>query len=160
MGCIYYKVLKLKARAKKYFLNAVSMALSVNKNFGEEAWYDNVTTYLQEIRNEEIIQEDKDLALYRAKFMELCKVELSEIELQRKKSHKSFVKFILDKFKVAGQTLDLKEEDLSSGNMKKALLKVIRVYHPDKQKKHDKKWCFLAEEISKHLTNIYELYKA
>lgn len=50
--------------------------------------------------------------------------------------------------------------DLSQ-NLKKALLKAILHYHPDKQdrKIHGEKWAVLCEEIVKLLTPRYELYK-
>jgi len=57
--------------------------------------------------------------------------------------------------------LDNKDLD-EHANVKKALLRAIHHYHPDKQDKEGedcKKWAVLCEEITKLLNGRYETHK-
>jgi len=55
----------------------------------------------------------------------------------------------------------LDDEELDDQKLKKALLKSILHYHPDKQDTdtHGRKWAVLCEEITKLLNGRYEMCK-
>jgi len=160
IGFGYYKVLKLTKKAKDYFEASIRLALSLGRNLSGKEWYEQINGYLREIREEEMKKENSDLSKRREKLVEVHQKEIEELEKARKdKTHQDFIKFILQKYPPKGQTFELLESSLETSKMKKTLLNVIRVYHPDKQPQNDEKWCFIAEEISKLLTSIYEVYK-
>lgn len=48
---------------------------------------------------------------------------------------------------------------MRSGEAKKAIIRAISHYHPDKNVQQDKKWQVLVEEITKHLNSHYEATK-
>ncbi len=50
---------------------------------------------------------------------------------------------------------------MDNKGLKKVYQKAVLHYHPDKQdkEKYGRKWQVLCDEITKHLTRIYEAYK-
>lgn len=51
------------------------------------------------------------------------------------------------------------EKSLDHENIKKAVMKAIIQYHPDKQREYDMEWRILTEEITKYLNVRYERLK-
>jgi hypothetical protein len=159
IGYVYHKVLRIEHKAKNYLQTSAKLALSLGRNMAGVRWFQDTTTYLNEIRNAEVKKEDEDYEKKRERFLKMYETELEELERVRKKSHQEFIKFILEKHMPRGQNFTLKDADLEVKNMKKTLLKVLKLYHPDKCVNENEGWCFLAGEITKHLTNIYGIYK-
>ena len=160
IGCVYYDVLKMPKKSKNYLQVSITMALSLGRNMNDIPWYDQANNFLRNIQEEEMKKDDADYAKKRQLFREMREKELEEIKKTREeKSAQVFLKFILEKYPSKIQTIVLTEQMLETSNMKRTLLNVIRLYHPDKQPQTDRIWCFMAEEISKYLNSIYEAYK-
>jgi len=159
VGYTYYKILKLSNKAKEAFETSIRLALSLARNLSGEEWFEQVSGYLQEMREDETKRENAEMMKKREKFLEMCQSEIEEMDKMKGKSHQEFVKFLLQKYPPKNKNFELRESALEVAQMKQTLLKIIRLYHPDKQPKDDEKWCFLSEEISKILTSIYEIYK-
>ena len=139
---------------------SINLALSSGRSMINVHWYNQANNNLRAIQEEEARKEDMNREKENEVFREMCKEELAEIRKTREKeTAQKFLKFILEKYSSKSGKLVLTEQMLQTGNMKKTLLKVIRLYHPDKQPQNDLKWCFMAEEISKYLNSIYESFK-
>jgi hypothetical protein len=136
LGKIYYKVLKRLEKAKFHYSNCVRLANIIyrpDKPITEEAWYQRVIKCLGEVRAALLKKEAEEEEAANKKYMDEIKDEMDIIHNERKKSKKDLFLHLMEKHLPEGaEKVDLSEEHLTENKMKKTVLKMIRIFHPDK----------------------------
>ncbi|XP_061186920.1 uncharacterized protein LOC133195052 [Saccostrea echinata] len=160
IGRVYAKVLKFKPQAKEYFRRALQLAAAMKPRvFVHCDWYNECVETMKKYQEETISHEQEVKDKERQKVKEEMKDELLEMEKKNSgMTNVQFLRYIYEKYPT-GNTM--KEEE-NSASMKKALLKAILHYHPDKVNTEEKglKWKILTEEITKYLNARYEPLKS
>ena len=123
---------------------------------------------LQRYQSETVTNDEAIRQLEREKYIKELEAELVDLKEANCGSGFPGVKCLLQHIyktyppKNPEHKLDeLGDEELEGQKLKKALLKSILHYHPDKQdtNTHGRKWAVLCEEITKLLNGRYEMYK-
>ena len=162
---IMYRIFKNKKqnnKIKSYVLTAVNLGISLApKNVGKEKWYIDATNILQEIRNEEAREEERNDDQYREELKKRKEEIFKELYAKKEESNLVFVKFILEKYPYKGYKNNGNiEEEFSKDN--KNFLKTLTVkYHPDRYPKNteeEKEMYTIIYEISTILNQMYSIY--
>jgi hypothetical protein len=161
--CIEYLKIKKKIdKIKGCVSQSVNLGLSLSpKNVGNEKWYIEATNILQEIRDEELKEEEKNNDLLRTEMMKKEESIFLELNEKKKESNIAFIKFILEKYPYKGYKNNGNiEEEFSKDN--KNFLKTLTVkYHPDRYPKNteeEKEMYTIIYEISTILNQMYSIY--
>ena len=163
---IMYRIFKNKKKIDKikgYVSQSVNLGLSLSpKNVGNEKWYIEATNILQEIRDEELKEEEKNNDLLRTEMMKKEESIFLELNEKKKESNIAFIKFILEKYPYKGYKNDGKniEEEFSKDN-KNFIKTLVAKYHPDRYPKNteeEKKHYVIIHEISVILNGMYSIY--
>jgi hypothetical protein len=163
---IMYRIFKNKKqnnKIKSYVLTAVNLGISLApKNVGKEKWYIDATNILQEIRNEEAREEERNDDQYREELKKRKEEIFKELYAKKEESNLVFVKFILEKYPYKGYKNDGKniEEEFSKDN-KNFIKTLVAKYHPDRYPKNteeEKKHYVIIHEISVILNGMYSIY--
>ena len=129
-------------------------------------WFKECNRILERYQQEVIREEQEQWSEKRKEFLEELAEELSLIEEKKDEGDAALLKHIYenhppknDKFKL-GPLPDAGDDDYSI-TLKQLLRKACIHYHPDKVdvKKHGMQWKVLCEEINKHITSRYEVFK-
>jgi len=120
---------------------------------------------LQRYQSETVTNDEAIRQKEREKYIKELEAELKDLKEANGGSGNSGVQCLLRHIYKTYPPKDpehkLDDKDLDEQKTKKALLKAILHYHPDKQdtNKHGRKWAVLCEEITKLLNGRYEMCK-
>jgi len=170
IGLIYLKVLDNKPQARDYLTEAMDtakvMMLERNINLYDFSWYSEVADGYNQLQGEKIRREDEEWMKEKAPLLEdpFVKLALKSLEDHSEDTDEEFAKFLFgflppkhrDDCESVKASLDKGFEE----NKKKMLQKMVTFWHPDRVKKQDDlKHYIICEEVTKHLTNRYNLLK-
>lgn len=162
LGYVYERVLRMKSKSREYYTRSLQLAMSLQpRNFYAESWYQTCTEALQRYQKDSVVDEIAKKEEARSQHMKDLAKELADLNQANIGSGVAdFMRYVYKTHPPKGSTHNLDEVELKK-NTKKALLKAIQHYHPDKQdrKEYGEKWAVLCEEICKLLTPRYECYK-
>lgn len=172
LGYILCKVFKLYEKSRVLLKMAIDLGMSLYpKNVGTEIWYIKASNCLSDIRLK--MQNAEEEAKLKQKEGYLKQLNETIIEIEKKRfsassidnfksleSLKTFLKYLLEKHKpeTIPENYNI-DEELNIDSNKKLLLKLIKLYHPDKNYAQDMKMNILMEEITKILNDIYSNFK-
>ncbi|PRP81508.1 hypothetical protein PROFUN_10870 [Planoprotostelium fungivorum] len=149
-------------RAKAYYRRCIHLCLSMSpKMMDSHAWYQecieaNIVFQQEEDRlAEEVRLRDTEV------LREELKAELSELDGKRNKSVQKIFEWLLERH--PPRNVDVVEKlaaVAAPGEVKKYLLKMIRLYHPDKNEGEDAKWRYLCGQITSLLNEKFANYKS
>jgi len=173
IGRIYEKVIKLKGRAKEYYMQTMTLSEACKpRTFYNRLWYTRTRDSLNEFQQEAVRRDDEAKQKERQKYLDQLKDEIKLLD-ENKELLGDLIDTVLanfppkneKKFKDADKK-ELKEiierdDYAENGRKKKLLLKFLSDYHPDRNlaDTYGKKWEVLSEEITKRVTNFYERLK-
>jgi len=169
IGIIYLKVLDNKPQARDYLTEAMDtakvMMLQRNINMYDLSWYAEVAEGYKRLQGEKVRREDEEWMKERSPLLEdpHVKIALKSLEDHSDDLDEEFAKFLFDFLppKHRGDCESLKKS-LETGfveNRKKMLQKMVTFWHPDRvRKEDDKKHYIICEEVTKRLTNRYNLF--
>ncbi|KAK3092544.1 hypothetical protein FSP39_004187 [Pinctada imbricata] len=167
LGRVYDKVLKLKVQAKQYYRQAISLAESMHpRTFNNCDWYQESAAVLKRYQEETVLHEQEQQEKETQKYKEELKEEFKELNDKHDKTNNiAFLKFVYTRFPPKNPQNKLPAEMdgvLDHKAVKKLLQTAVVHYHPDRADpdKNGMKWKVLSEQITKYLTNRYEVMKA
>lgn len=161
IGQIYYSVFKNPVKAEPLLYQAVFLGLSVYpKVVTNQDWYLKAEEMLFEIRKKKEEEEEKlkkiDIDKVKSENPDIFKT-LNEKALN---SNQSFMEFIVEKHPPIENFEFKVDEMIKEKGIRKALIKLIPFYHPDKiSSTHSHLNIVIFGEIAKILGNIYNSYK-
>ena len=166
LATIMHRVYKNKKKMKKikeYVLQAVNLGMSLApKNVGNEKWFINASNILQEIRNEEAKEEEKNDAKFRKEFKEKKEEIFKELYNKKDESNLTFIKFILEKYPFKGYKPKKNIDEEYTKDNKNFIRTLTVKYHPDRYPKNtqeEKEHYVIIQEISIILNNMYSIYE-
>ncbi|KAL4445054.1 hypothetical protein ABPG74_018782 [Tetrahymena malaccensis] len=139
---------------REYMHSAVTLGLTVNQ-YCYEDWFVKSKDTLKILQKEEI---EREQAL-RDKWRQENKEQYDQIVEQKSKGVTSFIKWILVTHKSPNQDDAFVITESDYQNMKKTLLRVIRLYHSDKIINQTEHFKNIAREIMFILNGFFETYK-
>lgn len=163
LGVIFYFIFKNEIKTELLIKQSIDLGLSLMpKNVEMESWFKKAKEILNEIREKKRKAEEKLDNETREKIMKENQSIFDELDKQFKNSStEKFIEYILtnhcpnnEKFR------DFKVgEEIEKSGIKKVLLKLIPVYHPDKTDESDLKKKVIFDEICKLLNAKYSYFK-
>jgi tetratricopeptide (TPR) repeat protein len=168
MGELYFKVLKMETYAERYLKKfaELSKVLSNVKSFIHVSWWTRGHAILQELimlQDSRKIQQEEEL---KKPYREMVKDAFTSLRTAFDKGTHDFVKFCWATFPVSSQTYTM-PDPIPPEKLRDVVRKLLLVYHTDKhvalwQSNEDekRKTFVIYEEISKLLSNKYEVLKA
>jgi len=159
LGRLFDKVFLVRTKAHEYYRQALDLAMALKpRDLSQTAWYIECQDALQRFQQEILDEEAKNEAATNNPILE----ELKEVINGFKdiKEPKDLIIYLYKNHPPKDAACTLESVDMT--DMKKALIKVIVHYHPDKQAAYaeDKKWVVLCGEITKVLNNLYSILKS
>ena len=162
MGKIFFKVLKLRERASESLVRCIQLAMSAHpRTFDSQEWFQTANTLLSEIQQQRQREEDQTTERERAPILEKLKEVLDKLLEAKGQGSTHFLKFVYATH--APKNSDHKlDETLLPDKLRNVLKTALLHYHPDKNRKeqHGIEWHVLCEEISKVLTNFFNISKS
>lgn len=162
IATIYDRVLLCKDQAKAYYYKCFELAESMKPKVSHHfcAWFIKCKAAIERFQKETVQAENEKKELEKKSVLHKIESDLTKINNQfLKKDRAEFIKFVYENYKPKNEqhTLDLKL--IKENELKKALKFALIHYHPDKNTAHGLEWYFICDEISKNLSNFYELLK-
>lgn len=185
LGLVYEKVIKMKEKAHTLYLQTIQHCDIVTHTSGAQffskEWYQTAKNGIEAYRLSKEAYDHAEVEKQRAPTMTKLKPKLDAMDaatakfegklykgyallvhlyevlppkLPPPKKPKATPEVDID-FKEAMKNLDRDSKEA----MKKALLKAVTHYHPDKNRKAGVEWLVLCEEITKRLNEYYEYTK-
>jgi len=169
IGLIYLKVLDNKPQARDYLSEAMDtakvMMLERNINLYDFSWYSEVAAGYNHLQEEKVAQEDEEWMKERTPLLQdpFVKLALKSLEDHNEDSDEEFAKFLFDflppKHRDDCESLKKSVETGFVENRVKMLEKMVTFWNPDRvEKQDDKKHYIICEEVTKRLTNRYNLF--
>lgn len=169
VGKLYSNALKLSDKAHTWYLRTIQHAEIVKDTSGavffSKEWYQIARQGIEKYRKEKEAFDAKEVEKVREPTLIKLKPVLDKIKEQIGKSESKQYQshlLLLHIYGVnppkKGSLIDNLDRD-DKEQMKKAVLKAVTHYHPDKNKEHGMEWLILCEEITKLLNGFYEHYK-
>jgi tetratricopeptide (TPR) repeat protein len=166
LGHVYANVLKLKTRAKDYYMRCIQLAGSLHpRTFNDQDWYKECAAALEKYQKETLEEEESRHQKEREKYMKELKADITKLDEMADGDRETFLKFVYSTYPPKNTRHKIKKPKTGDlylhDELKKAFQQGVVHYHPDKQdvEKHGMTWKVLCEEITKRLTCIYECYK-
>ena len=130
-------------------------------------WYKEASTFLKNMQDDKQRQEDELWQNQRKVYMDQLTEEMRALELHKTDTNQEFLIFLFAKFPPKHRAESewkhlLPKKGLDEcGTWKKAMMKLVTIYHPDRVDRavHSDKYHVLCEEITKELTNRYQRFK-
>lgn len=161
LGTIFYNIFKNNDKSEFFVKQSVTLGMSLYpKNVALEEWYVKSADILQAIRKK---REDEEVKINN-EIREKIKSENPKIfeDLLKEfntKSTEGFISYVIEKHPPSeGYKLNAEEEVKKIG-LKKLLIKLIALYHPDKVIESDLKRKVILDEICKYLNSKYNYLK-
>ncbi|CAH1780689.1 unnamed protein product [Owenia fusiformis] len=166
LGNVYDRVFKMKEYAKRNYKRGIELACTLApRTFHDQQWYKDCAAALQKYQQEAARQDGKEYEERKKKYHAILKDELAILKKWKekndagKKGNAELLKCIYKKFPLSDpkKTIDSGIDTQEYDKMRKAWIKAISHYHPDKVNADDdgEKLKFLHEEITKVITNVY-----
>ncbi|KAH9261853.1 hypothetical protein BASA81_000509 [Batrachochytrium salamandrivorans] len=151
----YNVVLHDFERAKKAARCSLELATSCfPQDFTNKRWYKSVVDIVKREQAKTTRAEESE----REPFLAHWKNEIAEIDVKASESWQALMQHVYSKFPPGNAMF---EGELKAENGKRALIKAILHFHPDKvEDKTNRSVQILHEEITKRLTAAYEMFKA
>ena len=93
-------------------------------------------------------------------YLDLIVEDLAKLKSEHTKGPAAFLKFVNENYSPADKKIELTEEMLTDGNLKRTMtIKFSKVFHPDKQVNEEKKIQVLRAEIMKMINQFVEMFK-
>ena len=141
------------------------MMLERNINLYDFSWYSEVAAGYNQLQEEKVAQEDEEWMKERTPLLEdpFVKLALKSLEDHNEDSDEEFAKFLFDflppKHRDDCESLKKSVETGFVENRVKMLEKMVTFWNPDRvEKQDDKKHYIICEEVTKRLTNRYNLF--
>jgi len=155
-----------KTKAKEYLNDVMDLSKVMTKNLYTEDWYRDATKFFKDMQDEKQRKEDELWQNQRKVFMDQLSEEVKELKSHEEDTNRQFLVFLFGKFppkhRQESEWKHLVPKDEDDGmSMKKRMMKLVTIYHPDRVDKtvHSSKYHVLCEEITKELTNRYNMLK-
>jgi len=155
-----------KTKAKEYLNDVMDLSKVMTKNLYTEDWYRDATKFFKDMQDEKQRKEDELWQNQRKVFMDQLSEEVKELKSHEEDTDRQFLVFLFGKFppkhRQESEWKHLVPKDEDDGmSMKKRMMKLVTIYHPDRVDKtvHSSKYHVLCEEITKELTNRYNMLK-
>jgi DnaJ-domain-containing protein 1 len=173
IGEFHFSVLKNEERGHQHLLQAILLADSLTHSGGgtffNKPWFKRAKEIIEEFRRKRLAFDQAEVAANRDPTMKKLKPQLDAIEASMNafqgKCYKLFsllCHLYKDHPPKNGNPLDQSINRDDKDALKKACLKAVVDYHPDKpfNKREGLEWYILCEEIVKHLNAFYDFLKS
>jgi hypothetical protein len=161
IGYIFYEIFKIESKSEAHVKEAVNLGLSLfPKNVSLIDWYKTAADILNKIRKKKEDEENKIESELRKKIKTENEEIFKKLDAEFKKSCDNFLKYIIANHPpYEGFSFNV-EAETNKTSLKKVLLKLIPLYHPDKQSSEkDLKKKIIMDEITKCLNSKYNDFK-
>ena len=155
---IYYRCFKKVEKSANYYRQSIRICNALKpRSFIRDDWYKEMMKDMVTI-DKQVDQRERDAELQETKQLrEENKKEVDELWAKKEEGAHAFIKYCIANYNNwKNQKVEIKDDELTDGQLKKTILKVIFQYHPDR-KNQDKERVFNAKDvfIRNEITTIF-----